>query len=87
VLGRLDLPLATVAQNRLMSLLAEDGLFAPRQILGALVEGPVGLPDAVRRQVEDLAELHPSRSVRNEAERLLAQQDLPSAQDAFEDPA
>jgi hypothetical protein len=80
VLARPEESLAAVAQRRLGDLLAEDGLLAPLLVLRALADVPGGLAEAVRRQVEDLAQQHPSRSVREEATRL-AQQDPPSEPD------
>jgi hypothetical protein len=67
-------PLGAVAVRRLAELLAEDGLLAPLLVLRALADAPGGLPALVRRQVEELAAQHPSRSVRTEASRLLAPQ-------------
>jgi hypothetical protein len=66
-----DEALAAVARRRLTELLLEDGLLVPQYVLRALADMPGGLPDSVRHQVEDLANLHPARSVRTEAGRLL----------------
>jgi hypothetical protein len=68
-------PLGAVALRRLTELLAEDGLLAPLLVLRALRDVRGGLQAEVRRQVEELAEQHPSRSVRAEAKNLLALQD------------
>lgn len=84
VLAQPDEPLAAVARRRLAELLAEDGLLAPLLVLRALADVPGGLPDVVRRQVEQLADQHPSRSVRAEAERLLVPQGPPGRGEAFE---
>ena len=75
VLARPEEPLAAAALRRLTELLGEDGLLAPLLVLRALADVPDDLPAAVRRQIEELAAQHPSRSVRTEAGRLLALQD------------
>ena len=60
-------------------LLAEDGLLAPLLVLRALIGVPGGLqPVEVRNRVAGLAEQHPSRLIRKEATRLLAEQEPPT---------
>lgn len=67
-----DAPLAAAARRRVSALLDQDGVLAPRLVLRALQDGPVGLAPALAQQVATLAEQHPARTVRQEAGRLLA---------------
>ena len=79
VLAQPEEPLEPVAQRRLADLLAEDGLLAPLLVLRALIGVPGGLqPVEVRNRVAGLAEQHPSRLIRKEATRLLAEQEPPT---------
>jgi hypothetical protein len=71
LLSQLEEALGAVAHRRLSELLLEDGLLVPLQVLRALANVPGDLPEAVRRQVEGLADQHPARSVRVEARRLI----------------
>jgi len=70
VLMHTDETLAMVVQRRLRELLEEDGLLAPLIILRAMAKLTGGLPEVMRAQIRSLAQQHPSRSVRAEAERL-----------------
>jgi hypothetical protein len=84
LLAQSEEPLGAVAQRRLSELLLEDGLLVPLHVLRALADLPGGLPAAVRRQVEELADQHPARSVRAEARRLL-EPHAPTGRAASED--
>jgi len=67
----LDQALASVARRRLQDLLLEDGLLVPLHALRALEKVPEDLRNAVHNQLAELANAHPSKSIRAEARRLL----------------
>lgn len=62
--------LSSVARGRLVDLLGEDGLRVPLRVLGALEDSAAELPTEISRRARELAESHPSRSVRASAARL-----------------
>jgi len=61
---------ATVAEERLVELLDEDGLFIPIAITRGLV-GSKDLPGVVIERLTRLAEMHPAYSVRRIAVEVL----------------
>ncbi|UGQ58324.1 hypothetical protein LSF60_01810 [Rhodococcus pyridinivorans] len=61
--------LSGVANDRLLSLLDEDGLLVPLVVMKALVASD--LTSEARQKIADLSDGHPSRAVRREAQKLL----------------
>ncbi|MCE0485442.1 hypothetical protein [Ornithinimicrobium sediminis] len=71
VLASRETPLTSVAMERVVELLGEDGVMAPLLVLRALAYEPSTIPARLYGLIDELARKHPSQSVRTEAQRLI----------------